>query len=73
MRFDSKGLLQASTKSSDQSSVVLPSEVDELELTDEQLEMVAGGEFVLSIVAISAIVTAVGSATLTYVIGRKRK
>ncbi|WNJ16384.1 NHLP leader peptide family RiPP precursor [Pontibacter sp. G13] len=46
---------------------------DEMELTDEQLELVAGGEFVVSAVVISGIVTATATATLTYTIGKDAK
>ncbi|WNJ16383.1 NHLP leader peptide family RiPP precursor [Pontibacter sp. G13] len=46
---------------------------EEMELSDEQLEMVAGGEVVVSAVVISAITSAVGSATLTYMIGKDKK
>ena len=47
--------------------------MDDLELSDEQLEMVAGGEFIATAIIVSAITTAIGTAGLTYTIGKDKK
>ncbi len=47
--------------------------MEDMELTDEQLEMVAGGEFIGSAIVLATFAAGLASAALTYEIGKDKK